>query len=106
VLAETTANDSVRLGAINARVDTLERILNLKRLYGLARWDLQQIRPEADVLDIARRLVTVLNRHQISEELAREIYETFKHDAHRTTWLGAAVDEPRRILTAVPRDRR
>ena len=72
-LAEQTANDSVRLGAIKAKVDAQARRLELKRAAGMLPWNLRLLKYDAEVTEVAGVVLGVLKKYEVSVDARKEI---------------------------------
>jgi hypothetical protein len=73
LLAESTAHDGTKLGAIRARLDAVTSRWELMRAVGVLRANLEQLWLEFDAQRVARRILGVLDNHQIPREVQEEI---------------------------------
>lgn len=73
LLSEQTKHDGVRLGAIRARVDVIERHTQLLIALGLLPYDLGDLRADSDLRHAARAIIDVLERHRAPLEMVREM---------------------------------
>ena len=76
-LAQDTANDSIHLGAIKARVDAQKRRIELKRLYGLLPWDGEQTMV-AEIGELFNSVFGILERHGVGWEIQQDIMDVVK----------------------------
>lgn len=75
LLAESTANDSVRLGAIKARLAAMGERDELMRLSGLLPFDARAVRTEAELRDINDLILGLFDRHGLGDDAKRELEE-------------------------------
>ena len=68
LLAERTAHDAVRLGAIKTRLDVLRGKLDLMAAVGVLPRDLGQLHVEIDVRNVVRAIVNVFDEHGVPRE--------------------------------------
>jgi chorismate mutase len=73
LLADETAHDGTKLGAIRARLDAVKSRWELMQAIGVLPADLGQLWPEFDAARVARQIVDVLDNHQVSPEVQQEI---------------------------------
>ena len=73
LLAGSTAHDGTKLGAIRARLDAVTSRWELLRAIGVLPANLERLWPELDVDRVARRILDVLDSHQIPLEVQQEI---------------------------------
>lgn len=76
-LAQDTANDSIHLGAIKARVDAQKRRIELKRLYGLLPRDGEHTLM-AEIAELFDIVFLILERRGVGWEIQQEIIDAFK----------------------------
>jgi hypothetical protein len=72
-LSETTGNDSIRLGAIKARLEAQARRLELKRFCGLLPWDLGQVVSATATRLIVEELIAICEKHDVPEQVYKEL---------------------------------
>lgn len=77
-LSVEAKTENARVGAINARMHARDRIISLLQSTGVLPHDLGKLSVEIDVRYIAQKVVTVLGRHHISEEVQRELLEALR----------------------------
>lgn len=96
-LAESTGNDSIRIGAIKSRVDMQLRRFELMRQYGLAPWG----QSEAEVMEALGVVLGVLSQAELSEELRRQLAAALASvHPHQSQWLRRAVQPASLALAA------
>lgn len=69
IIAATTASDSARVGAVNARMSARQKIAELLQAVGVLPHDLGSMRVEIDARVTAQRMITVLNQFNVSDEV-------------------------------------
>ena len=84
LLAETTNNDPVKLGAIRARLDAMNSRVTLLRIGGYLPATWRAAMTEADTRRMADNLVAVLVRHDASDQLLQDIAETLRGPVARS----------------------
>lgn len=75
MISNATANEAVRVGAVNARMAARDRIVGLLQAVGVLPHDLGRLRLEVDVRYIAERVVTVLEKYNLPESAHDELLE-------------------------------
>jgi hypothetical protein len=97
-LAESTTNDSVKLGAINSRINAQGRRLELKRAAGLMPWNLRRIGDAIEAKVLADQIFAVIEKHPGHSEILRELSEVFGDDEFRgdpqLEWARAIYEQP------------
>jgi hypothetical protein len=78
LLAESTSNDSVRLGAIKARLAAMGERDELLRLSGLLPFDARAVRTEAELRDINDLILGLFDKHGLGDDAKRELEEGFE----------------------------
>jgi hypothetical protein len=78
LLAERTANDAVRLGAIKARMAAMGERFSLLRACGLLPHDLGLWRQEIDLASLMRTMDEVFERHDVSTEALADLGEALR----------------------------
>jgi hypothetical protein len=73
LLADSSTHDGARLGAIRARLDAVTSRWELMQAIGVLPANLEQLWPEWDAQRVARRIIDVLDDHQIPLEVQQEI---------------------------------
>ena len=71
-LAEATPNDSVRLGAIKAKMEAQARRLDLKRAAGILPWNLRPLKVDWEFREVAATLLEVMKKHDVPLEARKE----------------------------------
>jgi hypothetical protein len=72
-LADRTANDSVRLGALKTRLQAIQSKLALMQALGVLPHDLGGVRVHVEAVEVGRTIVEVLDRHGMPEVVMDEI---------------------------------
>jgi hypothetical protein len=83
LLAETTNNDAVRLGAIKARRQAVEHRVGLLQATGVLPPTGEAIQFELDARATAERLVAVLNHHNVGQAVWDDIVTAMRDVAGR-----------------------
>jgi hypothetical protein len=78
LLAETTNNDAVRLGAIRTKLDAICRRIELMQALGLLPRDLGLFEDRRDGRLMASALLGVLERHDIAPEVEDEMLDALQ----------------------------
>jgi hypothetical protein len=74
-LAESTANDAVRLGAIKARISAMGDKQDLMRLAGLLPYDERAVRTEMELREINDAIIALFDRYGLPDAAKRELEE-------------------------------
>jgi hypothetical protein len=78
LLAETTANDPVRLGAVKARLDALGSKFELMRLSGLLPFDARAVRTEAQLREICAMVLELFDRYEVPRAAKVELRDSLE----------------------------
>jgi transposase len=78
MLAATTKQDAVRVGAVKARLDAMEKATTLMQQTGVLPHDLGVLRVQVDLGTVAQKMLEVLDRHQVGPELRRELADAIQ----------------------------
>lgn len=78
LLSVTAKTEAARVGAINARMAARDRIIGLLQSTGVLPNDLGKLSVEIDVRYIAARVVAVLSRHGVAEEVQRDLLDALR----------------------------
>jgi hypothetical protein len=78
-LAETTRNDSVKLGALKMRLNAIATKLGLMRMCGVLPREIHWLSHEVDTEATRRAILSVFERHQLPERAIHELQEAFAH---------------------------
>lgn len=89
-VAQATKNDSVKVGAVNARMAARDRIIALLQTTGVLPHDLGKLRVEIDIVYISKQLVTVLNKYDVSAAARAELLALLEVGEHETAALAAS----------------
>lgn len=84
IAADPKVQDSVRVGSINAQVSTQDKLIDLLQKSGILPRDLGELRIQADVMFLSKRLVEVFERHNVSHSVTEDVLKV----------LGAAQGRP------------
>lgn len=77
-LSASAKSDNARIGAINARMVAREKIMHLLQSTGVLPHDLGKLKIEVDVRYIAARLVAIMGKHEVAEDIQRELMEALR----------------------------
>jgi hypothetical protein len=75
LLAEATAHDAVRLGAVKARLAAMREKQDLLRLAGLLPCSPQAARTESDIRRITEELIRIFEKFDVPIEATEEVVE-------------------------------
>lgn len=73
LIAQTTTNDSARVGAIKARVDTIWKRVELMQASGVLPNDLGTLRVEMDIRAVAQRVLLTIEQLDLDPEGAQKL---------------------------------
>jgi hypothetical protein len=78
LLSAGAKSETAKVGAINARMLVRERIINLLQSTGVLPHDLGKLRLEVDVRFIAQKVIAILARHDVAEDVQRELLDALR----------------------------
>jgi hypothetical protein len=81
LLASTARSETAKVSAIVARMTCREKIVALLQSTGVLPHDLGKLRLEVDVRYIAQQVIAVLARHDVAEDVQRELLAALRGEA-------------------------
>jgi hypothetical protein len=82
-LAETTANDSVRVAAIKERRVLMSEKIAFQQACGLLPRNLRLLRTEQQMKDIIEMVLAILIEHEVGEDVMRALHDAVSPAAQR-----------------------
>jgi hypothetical protein len=86
VLAEATANDSVRVAAIKERRALMGERIALQQACGLLPRNLRLLRTEQEMRNILERVIEILVEHEVGEDVLRAIHDAAAQAVERKSY--------------------
>ena len=83
LLAETTANDSVRVAAIKERRTLIGEKIAFQQATGLLPRNLRLLRTEQQMTDIIEGMIEILVEHEVGEDVLRALHDAAVRAARR-----------------------